>query len=278
MTWSAARENGPTTVSYAGPLPASVPVDDEGHLFKVDDDGNREIFHQGRLTYDPKSHEFHMQGVLSDLERDAIVGQTAPADYVKALKELQKQSKDKAHEGEGAVKLAVVPLGFDLGYSGLDRPDKKGHVKITFDRDRQLLETHQFKLEDKDVKALLVAGGDDALRRAMDRLYVQSSQYRVSSWWLFWFYVLTTVGELCLSPIGLSMVSKLAPARFATMLMGLWMLTSFFGNFIAGALGEQAGVTPPITYFLQITVVLGILALVVFLLARQVVRLMHGVE
>jgi proton-dependent oligopeptide transporter, POT family len=74
------------------------------------------------------------------------------------------------------------------------------------------------------------------------------------------------------------MVSKLAPARYATMLMGLWMLTSFFGNFIAGALGEQAEFTEPITYFLVITVVLGALSLVVFVLARLVTRLMHGVE
>jgi POT family proton-dependent oligopeptide transporter len=276
MTWSATRENGATTVSYVGPIPAGVALNQQGQLCRIEEGGSLMPFHQGRLTYDSEARGFRMRGVLSDLERDDIVGQTAPAGYVEALKDLQKQTQQ--HEGDGAVELAVVPPGFDLRYSGLNRPDKKNHVNVTFDPQQRLLKAHEHEIKEKDIKALLVAGGHEAFRRAMDNLHVESSQYRVSSWWLFWFYVLTTVGELCLSPIGLSMVSKLAPARFATMLMGLWMLTSFFGNFIAGALGEQAEFTPPITYFLEITIVLGALSLAVFVLARQVVRLMHGVE
>jgi POT family proton-dependent oligopeptide transporter len=276
MTWAAARENGPTTASYTGPIPDGVYLNDQNQLCGKDKDGNLVPFHQGRLTYDPQAHEFHMRGVLSDLNRDDIVGLTAPAGYVEALKDLQKQSQD--HNGDAEVKLADVPPGFDLNYSGLNRPDSKNQVHVTFDREQRLLATHNYKLAGKDIKALLVAGGHEEFRKAMDWLYVESARYRVSSWWLFWFYVLTTVGELCLSPIGLSMVSKLAPARFATMLMGLWMLTSFFGNFIAGALGEQAEFTPPITYFLEMTVVLGGLSLAVFVLARLVTRLMHGVD
>jgi POT family proton-dependent oligopeptide transporter len=217
-----------------------------------------------------------LHGVFSDLERDDVVGATAPAGYVEALDDLQKQSQE--HDGNASEKLAQVPRGFDLRYSGLDTPDKEGRGKVTFDPQQDVLETHAYKLGGKDLKALRVAGGDPAFRKAMDTLYLESSRYRVSSWWLFWSYVLVTIGELCLSPIGLSMVSKLAPARFATMLMGLWMLTSFFGNFIAGALGEQAGTTPPLTYFLEITIVLGVLALAVFVLAHLVTRLMHGVE
>ena len=72
----------------------------------------------------------------------------------------------------------------------------------------------------------------------IDDAAFDGAKFRVSSWWLVWFYVLCTVGELCLSPVGLSMVSKLAPRRFATMLMGIWLLTSFFGNFCAGLAGE----------------------------------------
>jgi POT family proton-dependent oligopeptide transporter len=276
MTWSAAYENGPTTVPYAGPIPDGVVVNDQNQLCKEEKEGKKVPFHQGRLLYNATSHEFSLRGVLSDLDRDDIVGRTATPAYTEALKDLKKQSEEQ--KGNGEEKLAVVPPGFDLGYSGLNRPDEKQHVKVTFDSQQALLATHDYTLADKDIKALLVAGGDEAFRSAMDKLYIQSSQHRVSSWWLLWFYVLTTVGELCLSPIGLSMVSKLAPARYATMLMGLWMLTSFFGNFIAGALGEQAEFTEPITYFLVITLVLGGLALVVFVLARLVTRLMHGVE
>jgi POT family proton-dependent oligopeptide transporter len=276
MAWSAAYEKGETIVSYAGPVPDGVFLNDQNQLCSTEKDGKLVLYHQGRLTYDRATHEFHLHGVLSDLERDDIVGATAPPGYVEALKDLKKQSNEK--EGDGTEKLAQVPPGFKLDYSGLNKPDATGHQKVTFDAQQDLLEVHKYKLAEKDLKALRVAGGDEAFRKAMDDLYLASSRFRVSSWWLFWSYVLVTVGELCLSPIGLSMVSKLAPARFATMLMGLWMLTSFFGNFIAGALGEQAGTTPPLTYFLQITLVLGVLSLAVFVLASLLTRLMHGVD
>jgi POT family proton-dependent oligopeptide transporter len=59
---------------------------------------------------------------------------------------------------------------------------------------------------------------------------------RVSMIWLITLYMLHTVGELCLSPIGLSMVSKLAPLRFASLLMGTWFLANATANFSAGAL------------------------------------------
>jgi POT family proton-dependent oligopeptide transporter len=107
---------------------------------------------------------------------------------------------------------------------------------------------------------------------------VQSSKFRVSSWWLFWFYILCTLGELCLSPVGLSMVSKLAPRRFATMLMGVWLLTSFFGNFIAGLAGEKWEFFEPGTYFTFITIALFAASLVCFLIVRRVTAMMHGVK
>ena len=60
-----------------------------------------------------------------------------------------------------------------------------------------------------------------------------------ASWlWLLGYFAVITIGELYLSPIGLSLVSKIAPARMVSMLMGLWLATSFTGNFIAGWLGS----------------------------------------
>ena len=56
----------------------------------------------------------------------------------------------------------------------------------------------------------------------------------VSPLWLVFTYLAATLAELCLSPIGLSLVTKLAPAQFASMLMGTWFLSSFFGNLAAG--------------------------------------------
>jgi len=63
----------------------------------------------------------------------------------------------------------------------------------------------------------------------------------VSPLWLVFVYLIMTAAELCISPIGLSLVSKLAPAQFASLLMGCWFLTSFFGNLLAGFWGGKYG-------------------------------------
>src|SRR5262249_41085803 len=60
-----------------------------------------------------------------------------------------------------------------------------------------------------------------------------------ASWlWLLSYFVIITIGELYISPIGLSLVSKLAPAHMVSMLMGVWLATSFAGNLLAGWLGS----------------------------------------
>src|ERR1700719_304649 len=59
-----------------------------------------------------------------------------------------------------------------------------------------------------------------------------------ASWlWLFAFFVIITIGELYLSPVGLSLVTKVAPVRILSMMMGVWLATSFVGGFLAGWLG-----------------------------------------
>jgi len=65
---------------------------------------------------------------------------------------------------------------------------------------------------------------------------------KISMFWLLSLYLIQTFGELCLSPIGLSMVSKLAPAKFASLLMGTWFLSSAAANKFAGML---SGLYPP---------------------------------
>jgi POT family proton-dependent oligopeptide transporter len=59
---------------------------------------------------------------------------------------------------------------------------------------------------------------------------------KVSMLWLFSLYTIHTLGELCLSPIGLSMVNKLAPVKFASLLMGVWFLSTSAANKFAGTL------------------------------------------
>jgi len=62
---------------------------------------------------------------------------------------------------------------------------------------------------------------------------------KVSPLWLVVVYLLQTIGELCLSPVGLSTVTKLSPARMVGLMMGVWFLSISIGNFIAGQLGGR---------------------------------------
>jgi POT family proton-dependent oligopeptide transporter len=74
-----------------------------------------------------------------------------------------------------------------------------------------------------------------------------------ASWrWLFAYFV--TVGELYLSPIGLSLVSKVAPARMISTMMGLWLGTSFVGNFVVGWLGIFWNSMDKVSFFMISTV------------------------
>ena len=60
-----------------------------------------------------------------------------------------------------------------------------------------------------------------------------------ASWlWLFAYFVVITLGELYLSPVGLSFVTKVAPARLISLMMGVWLATSFTGGFLSGYIGS----------------------------------------
>jgi len=60
---------------------------------------------------------------------------------------------------------------------------------------------------------------------------------RVSPWWLVWSYFFQSVGELSLSPVGLSSMTKLAPIKFKGQMMGIWFMASALGNLVAGIVG-----------------------------------------
>ncbi|HNQ24898.1 MAG TPA: peptide MFS transporter [Phycisphaerae bacterium] len=97
--------------------------------------------------------------------------------------------------------------------------------------------------------------------------------------WLMLAYILFTTGELCLSPVGLSMVTKLSPVRMVGVFMGFWFLVSAVANVITGGkvgpLTEQHGYGP---VFLGIAVLIGAAAVVLFVLSPLLKRLMHGIK
>jgi proton-dependent oligopeptide transporter, POT family len=101
---------------------------------------------------------------------------------------------------------------------------------------------------------------------------------RVSPWWLITAYALTELGELCLSPVGLSVVTKLAPVRILGLMMGVWFLSNALGNKIAG---WSAGFisTLPLQSLFGVTagVTIGA-AVVLFLLIKPFRNMMGGVH
>jgi proton-dependent oligopeptide transporter, POT family len=72
--------------------------------------------------------------------------------------------------------------------------------------------------------------------------------------WLASTTFVITIGELFLSPIGLSLVTKVAPARIVSMMMGVWFLSSFFGNYLSGYLGTFWEKMPHTGFFMMLTV------------------------
>jgi POT family proton-dependent oligopeptide transporter len=87
---------------------------------------------------------------------------------------------------------------------------------------------------------------------------IQSTQ-KISFLWLVGCTFIYTIGELYLSPIGLSLVTKVAPVRLVSMLMGMWFLSSFFGNYLSGYLGTYYEKMPKESFFMMLAV-LGVLS------------------
>ncbi|WP_458401404.1 peptide MFS transporter [Candidatus Avelusimicrobium sp.] len=100
----------------------------------------------------------------------------------------------------------------------------------------------------------------------------------VSVIWLILVYLFCTMGELCLSPVGLSMVTKLAPAKFMSLFMGVWLLASFFGNLLAGKLASYYDTWSTTTLF-SVPAILSILfGIIMWGMTAKIKRWMHGVK
>lgn len=95
----------------------------------------------------------------------------------------------------------------------------------------------------------------------------------VSPAWLVVTYFLFTVGELCLSPVGLSSMTKLAPRDRVGQMMGIWFVAAALGNLIAGLLAGGLENTSPHSLFLYVAIVVGAFAVLALLVARGVDRL-----
>ena len=110
----------------------------------------------------------------------------------------------------------------------------------------------------------------------------EAGAVRVSMIWLILAYLFHTLGELCLSPVGLSYVSKLVPARMIAFMFGMWYLAIAIGNKLAAKVGGMFDTMrdeSSLSFFFMIFTVIPIVSgIVVVLIGPLLKKLMHGVK
>ncbi|NOI76693.1 peptide MFS transporter [Vibrio coralliilyticus] len=114
------------------------------------------------------------------------------------------------------------------------------------------------------VGAVMEQGGDTTVKTSM--------------LWLVGAFFFHTLGELCLSPIGLSLVTKLAPLRLASLMMGAWFGCNAIANYVAGYVGSHVGELGAFAIFSGIAVTAIISGVILLLFSNTLVRWMHGAE
>jgi POT family proton-dependent oligopeptide transporter len=101
---------------------------------------------------------------------------------------------------------------------------------------------------------------------------------KVGPMWLTMTYLLQTLGELCLSPVGLSAMTKLAPARAGGFIMGIWFLSTSIGNWLAGKAASLYSSMPLPSLFGSVAGFSIVAAVVLAILIRPTIRMMQGVK
>ncbi len=96
--------------------------------------------------------------------------------------------------------------------------------------------------------------------------------------WLVLAYFFHTIGELCISPVALSFITKLAPVKYASLMMGVYFAATGLGNKVAGIVGESASEYGELTIFSGIVIFTVVIGLLFITILKPLKRLTHGVE
>lgn len=108
--------------------------------------------------------------------------------------------------------------------------------------------------------------------------HLSGSMGRVSPWWLVSAYVAMALGEVCLSPMGLSLVSRVAPPRSRGVMMGAWFVSLSAGGYASGALGRYWGRVPHSLFFAGVAALLLAAALVLASALPAITRMLARAE
>ena len=106
----------------------------------------------------------------------------------------------------------------------------------------------------------------------------ESTNQRVSPMWLIGLYFLQMTGELCLSPVGLSLVTKLSPPRLVGLMMGIWFMATALGNYVAGWVAGFLENRPFSDVFQTAFISIAIAAVILLVLLRPIRRMMGDVR
>ncbi len=106
---------------------------------------------------------------------------------------------------------------------------------------------------------------------------VADETIKANLWFLIGTYLLHTMGELCLSPIGLSMATKLSPPKLASLLMAVWLLTSFFANIAGGFIASYVSKVGAFNIFAGIAGISVLFGIVLLFMNKWLVKKSHGV-
>jgi POT family proton-dependent oligopeptide transporter len=116
---------------------------------------------------------------------------------------------------------------------------------------------------------------------AANKVVASGGTVLVSPWWLIGSYFFQTVGELCLSPVGLSSMTKLSPKQYVGQMMGIWFLASSVGNLVAGLVGghvDPSNLEQTPTVFIGTTIALAVATGSLLALIVPIRRMMQGVK
>jgi POT family proton-dependent oligopeptide transporter len=241
-----------------------------------------------RTTRRPSREELAAQYQLIELVKGAVENVdrlrmlvTQPEEFHREVTVLVDDARAKAEErlGEGWRLSTIISCAPD-SLPSLEIEEGEGKSRKTVLRwdSAQKLLTAFDEIKTRSRIEFLAAGADPHFKAAVDKVYVESSTYRVSVWWLILFFLVLTTGELCLSPVGLSLVTKLAPPKHVGLFMGGWFLATAIAEKVAQVFGAWWGKMPPFDYFTMFVVMCGVGALLMALLIRPLKRMMHGVQ
>ena len=238
-------------------------------------------------VHDPAIRAFWLQeyeAYSGDLRKEAIspiqnkVGQFLTSYPIRNIVGQVTSKMEMAGPGDKAVttRLNHAPGGL-VPVEILEGEGVNRKTVLTFDPETNVL-TAVGEIKERARTEFFAAAAEPEFKEAVDKIYLEASQFRVSVWWLIAFYLVLTMGELCLSPVGLSLVTKLAPPKHVGLMMGGWFLATAVAEKLAQVFGAHWGRMPPVDYFLIFVVMCAVGAILMAMLIRPLKRMMHGVH